>query len=96
MSDSRATVPVVTTIRLVYLARLREAFGRADEDIAVTVGRPTVATVLALLRDRGGIWAEELAPGRAVRVALNHTVSGGDALLRNGDEVALLPPVTGG
>jgi sulfur-carrier protein len=96
MPDSRAAVPVVTTIRLVYLARLREAFGRADEDIAVTVERPTVASVLASLRDRGGIWAEELAPGRAVRVALNHTVSGGDTLLRNGDEMALLPPVTGG
>jgi molybdopterin synthase sulfur carrier subunit len=96
MPDSRAAVPAVTTIRLVYLARLREAFGRADEDMALLMAAPTVAAVLATLRSRGGAWADELAPGRAVRVALNHTVAGGDALLRNGDEVALLPPVTGG
>jgi molybdopterin synthase sulfur carrier subunit len=89
-------VPAVTTVRLVYLARLREAFGRADEDIALMATAPTVAAVLAMLRGRGGVWAEELAPGRALRVALNHTVATGDAPLRNGDEMALLPPVTGG
>ena len=96
MPDSRAAVPAVTTIHLVYLARLREAFGRADEDMALMVPAPTVAVVLAMLRARGGVWAEELARGRALRVALNHTVTNGDAPLRNGDEMALLPPVTGG
>jgi molybdopterin synthase sulfur carrier subunit len=64
--------------------------------MALMVPAPTVAAVLALLRGRGGVWAEELAPGRALRVALNHTVANGDAPLRNGDEMALLPPVTGG
>jgi molybdopterin synthase sulfur carrier subunit len=96
MPDSRTALPAVTTVRLVYLARLREAFGRADEDLALVAAAPTVAAVLAMLRARGGVWADELAPGRAVRVALNHTVAAGDAPLRNGDEMALLPPVTGG
>lgn len=96
MPESRAATPAVTTIRLVYLARLREAFGRGDEDIAMITGSPDVAAVLALLRARGGVWAEELGPGRAVRVAVNHTVAAAGAALRNGDEVALLPPVTGG
>ena len=96
MPDSRTAVPAVTTIRLVYLARLREAFGRSNEDIALMAAAPSVAAVMALLRARGGVWADELAPGRAVRVALNHTLAATDAPLRNGDEVALLPPVTGG
>lgn len=96
MPDSRTTNPAVTTIRLVYLARLHEAFGRRDEDIALMTGTPSVAAVLTLLRARGGIWADELAPGRAVRVAVNHTMVAADALLHNGDEMALLPPVTGG
>jgi molybdopterin synthase sulfur carrier subunit len=96
MPDSRAAVPAVTTIRLVYLARLREAFGRADEDMALMMSAPTVDAVLAMLRGRGGVWADELAAGRALRVALNHTLANGNAPLRNGDEMALLPPVTGG
>ncbi len=96
MPDSRTNVPAVTTVRLVYLARLREVFGRSEEDVALTAGMPSVGVVLALLRARGGVWAEELAPERAVRVAVNHTVAAADAALRNGDEMALLPPVTGG
>lgn len=56
----------------------------------------TVADVLAQLRLRGGVWAAELAEGRAVRVAVNHTLAAPDATVRSGDEFAVLPPVTGG
>jgi len=31
-----------------------------------------------------------------VRVAVNHALVARDVLVRDGDEVALLPPVTGG
>ncbi len=96
MPDSR-NFPVVS-IRLVFLARLREAFGSAGESLTLSSSddAATVATVLARLRDRGGSFAAELAPGRAVRVAVNHVLAAADAALRDGDEVALFPPVTGG
>ena len=48
------------------------------------------------LRGRGGAWASELAAGRAVRVAVNQEMTDIAAALRDGDEVALFPPVTGG
>ena len=83
------------TVRLVLLARLREALGAAEESIEVDPDS-RVADLIELLRRRGGAWAAELAPGRAVRVAVNHEMAPGDALLRAGDEVALFPPVTGG
>jgi len=97
MPDSSPPVAAVAiTVRVVYLARLREAFGRAGESLAVAGNPPRVAAVLATLRARDGVWAQELAAGRAVRVAVNHDVVGGDTPIREGDEVALLPPVTGG
>jgi molybdopterin synthase sulfur carrier subunit len=83
------------TIKLVYLARLRDAFGRADERVTLAAGS-SVGTVLDTLRARGDPWSRELAPGRAFRVAVNHDVVDAAATLRDGDEVALLPPVTGG
>jgi len=83
------------TVNVVYLARLREAFGRGDERIALAA-RSDVAALLDDLRRRGEPWSRELAPGRAYRVAVNHEVVGHDATLRDGDEIALLPPVTGG
>lgn len=85
------------TLRVVYLARLREALGAAGESLVLTGHEtPTLADVVDALRARGGAFAHELAPGRAFRIALNHAMAPRDAAVRDGDEVAFLPPVTGG
>ena len=94
MPDSSHAAAGVT-VDLVFLARLREAFGRGDERVTLAAGS-SVATLLEALRMRGEPWSRELAPGRAFRVAVNHDVVAHDAPLGDGDEVALLPPVTGG
>jgi molybdopterin synthase sulfur carrier subunit len=83
-------------LTLVYLARLREAFGTAGERVEPPVEVATVAALRAWLATRGGAWAAELAPGRAVRIAVNHDLADPDTPIRPGDEVALFPPVTGG
>jgi molybdopterin synthase sulfur carrier subunit len=84
------------TITIVYLARLRDALGVASERIAPSPALDTVRALREALAARGGAWASELAPGRAVRVAVNHDLAGPDTPIRVGDEVALFPPVTGG
>jgi molybdopterin synthase sulfur carrier subunit len=83
-------------ITLVYLARLREALGSPAEKVELPNDVATVAALLAWLRERGGAWATELAPGRAVRVAVNYDMARADTAVKAGDEVALFPPVTGG
>jgi len=84
------------TVKLVYLARLREAFGLAGEDIAPPPEVTTVGALRSWLAARGGAWASELAAGRAVRIAVNHDVAKPETPVRPGDEIALFPPVTGG
>lgn len=85
------------TVRLVYLARLRERFDRPGESFVLPAASPpTVAALLDALRGRGGAFAAELDGRRAVRVAVNHEVATLKSALREGDEVALFPPVTGG
>jgi len=83
-------------ITLVYLARLRETLGTPSEKLQLPHEVGTVAALLAWLRARGGAWAAELAPGRAVRVAVNFSVAKADTPIKAGDEIALFPPVTGG
>jgi sulfur-carrier protein len=83
-------------IHLVYLARLRDVLGTAAENVDLPREVSTVRALLAWLAQRGGAWTQELAPGRAVRVAVNHDVARADTPIRAGDEVALFPPVTGG
>lgn len=77
-----------------YFASIREAIGTGQENLQ------TEAATLGALRDellaRGGPWADSLARGRAVRIALNQTLSDESATLAEGAEVAFFPPVTGG
>lgn len=83
-------------VNLLYFARLREVFGVSQEKLQLPSSAANLADLLDTLRARGGIWAEELAVGRAYRVAVNQDIVGLDASLSENDEVALFPPVTGG
>ena len=83
-------------IELRYFASVREALGIADESVAVPDGIATVGDVRGWLRARGGVWAETLAEGRALRMACNHVMTGPGARITDGCEVAFFPPVTGG
>lgn len=77
-----------------YFASVREAMGMGAE--VLDTQAPTLAALRAELVARGGTGADSLAPGRAVRMALDQVMSPGSAPLTAGCEVAFFPPVTGG
>jgi len=79
-----------------YFASLREALGRERETVALAAVEPRVADLLAELgAERGDAWTGPLrAPG--VRPAVNAELADLDTRIHDGDEVAFLPPVTGG
>lgn len=81
-------------ITVKYFASIRELIGQGAEPV------DTAAATLQALRDeliaRGGAYAEALARGKAVRVALNQVMSAESVALTDGAEVAFFPPVTGG
>ncbi|PKO63988.1 MAG: molybdopterin converting factor subunit 1 [Betaproteobacteria bacterium HGW-Betaproteobacteria-17] len=82
------------SLRILYFAHLRERFGVAEETL--DFAGATAADLLATLQARGGVWAEELAAGRAFRIAVDQDIVALDAALPDGAEVAIFPPVTGG
>ncbi|MEM5342594.1 molybdopterin converting factor subunit 1 [Paraburkholderia azotifigens] len=83
-------------IQLKYFASVREALGRSDEAVELPEGIATVGDVRAWLRVRGGVWAEALEEGRALRMACNHVMTDAGTRITDGCEVAFFPPVTGG
>ena len=83
-----------TQVQIRYFASLREALG-AGETLSVDADA-TVAAVRDLLRARSPAHAQALARERAVRCALNQSMCEEAAAVRNGDELAFFPPVTGG
>lgn len=83
-------------VKLRYFARLREDLGTGAEELDLPAGVSTVAALRSYLAGRGGAWADALAGGRALRVAVNHEMAEPGTPVRTGDEVAFFPPVTGG
>ncbi len=81
-------------VNVKFFASIRESIGQGQEVV------DTQATTLAALRDemiaRGGAYAECLARGKAVRMALNQVMALESSALPQGAEVAFFPPVTGG
>lgn len=77
-----------------YFASIREGLGLGQETVQ------TEAATVGALRDellaRGGAYAELLARGRAVRVAVDQQMQDEAAALHEGAEIAFFPPVTGG
>lgn len=83
-------------IEILYFARLREQLGVDRETLPAPAGPATVGDIAAMLRQRGGAWAEVLDEDRAVLAAVNQALARRDTLVADGDEVAFFPPVTGG
>lgn len=81
-------------LTLRYFASIRETVGTGTESVRTEV------TTLGALRDeliaRGGVHAEALARGKAVRLSLDQTMADETAALNDGAEVGFFPPVTGG
>lgn len=79
-----------------YFASIRESLGRAHEELPSGAGTTTVGGVLdALIALHGAKWHKVLREGR-VLMAVNQAVARIDTAVRDGDEVAFFPPVTGG
>lgn len=81
-------------IQIRYFASLRETLGVGTETLETSAA--DVASLRQTLIDRGGAYAQCLAIGLPVRVAVNQVMAS-DATPLHGDcEVAFFPPVTGG
>ncbi len=81
-------------VRVVYFAGTRDA-GCADEWLELPDSAGTLGALRDLLRARGEPWASTAR--RGTRFAVNRTVvAGADAPIRDGDEVAVFPAISGG
>lgn len=83
-------------IRLLYFGGVQEQVGRSSETLELAPGVDTIAALREHLAQRGGPWSA-FSADRRLRFAVNRAVvSGLEAAVADGDEVAVFPPVTGG
>lgn len=81
-------------VQVRFFASLRDATGTDSLSLGLAEGAD-LGALLAVLEQRLGPAVEALK-AENVRVAVNQDLVSGRALLTDGDEVAFLPPVTGG
>jgi molybdopterin synthase catalytic subunit len=79
-------------VRLLFFAVLREIAGRSEQVVELPEGSST-GDVWQRLRTEHGALREYIQPPM---IAVNESYVGIDELLRDGDELAFIPPVAGG
>jgi len=83
-------------LQVLFFARVKEQLDCAGLAVA---WREDLARLDALQEylcaEHGDQWREVLGQDNMIK-AVNHTVVEGDCALRDGDEIAFFPPVTGG
>lgn len=85
-------------IRIVYLGKLADIAGKSESQFVSSSGDLDWPDILALLDDHVQNGLADAVRDVRVKVALNGQVLGDreGLIARDGDEVAFLPPVSGG
>jgi molybdopterin converting factor subunit 1 len=90
MSEDRAPNSAVR-VRALFFASYRDVMGAHQLELELGEGSTVADLVEAVRARRGGDQLPESPP-----VAVNQEYSAPDTVLRDGDEVAFIPPVAGG
>jgi molybdopterin synthase sulfur carrier subunit len=83
-------------LTILYFAWVRQKVGTGEEQIALPAQVTTIAQLIEFLRLRGGGYAESFGDQGRLCAAVNQEHALFDTLIRDGDEIAFFPPVTGG
>jgi molybdopterin converting factor small subunit len=82
-------------VRLLYFGVLTDLLGGAEDAVELPEGAD-VGELLSILRARPSKGRMEERAWESLAVAVNREYAAAGVVLREGDEVALLPPVSGG
>jgi sulfur-carrier protein len=83
-------------MKILYFAWLRTKTGTPSEDVALPPEVGTVGELMTWLAAARPGFAEAMAAPGVIRAAVNQDYAALDHPVREADEVAFFPPVTGG
>ncbi len=81
-------------IRIKYFASLRSIAGTEEEDLEL--GSETTVHQLSEEISKTRPQIGEMVRGKKVMISVNQDMADADTVIRDGDEVAFLPPFSGG
>ena len=83
-------------LKIVYFASLKDKIGRSEEMLELPAGVENLdQLVVALSAKHGEVWSAVIN-GFTILNAVNHEMCERSQPIKDGDEIAFFPPVTGG
>jgi|TARA_B110000211_G_scaffold74067_1_gene86248 molybdopterin synthase sulfur carrier subunit len=79
-------------INVLFFARLKDTIGQAELKLETEHAGKTAAELQQILIAKGMVALQD----DSIRIAVNQNFCSADAIVNDGDEVAFMPPVTGG
>lgn len=83
-------------IRVLFFGSVRSRLGVDAIELPAAEAGDTAQELRDRLAARGGAWADVLGEDERLLVAINQQVTGAHSTIEDGDEIAFMPPVTGG
>lgn len=83
-------------VKLLYFAWVRQKIGKAEEGFDLPDGVSSVRELMETLAERGPGYAAALGNADSIRCAVNQEHKAFDTPIKDTDEIAFFPPVTGG
>ena len=83
-------------MKILYFAWLKEHTGQSSEDLQLPEGVDTVGALIPHITKKSAGHRAALKNLEAVRVAVNRVYGDLATKIKNNDEIAFFPPVTGG
>lgn len=81
-------------IKVLYFASIKDSLGKKDEELELKDGE-TLQSLLNLLKSKNANLAKFL-DAHSFLIAVNEEIANLDTILKPNDEIAILPPLSGG
>ena len=83
-------------MKILYFSWIREKVGVSSQEINIDENISDISEIIVFLKNFSAKHHNALSDQNSIRVAINKNFSSFDTKIKNKDEIAFFPPVTGG